>query len=302
MARNNRLAGLRAVCPVMHGHLSHSPSCHARTPVEPWRHAVTPFKGQRRVVWIRPVRSTRVLHRFKQHTWDNPCYWCSLTGSLAVHLGHHCRVQTSEGSGHADPVKANSKAIRMRCGFQTFRRPIHNKTSTPTTYYSKHPNIKIKKEEKRATMHNNVFQPLESQTTTAPEHLPPQTKFGVRLCFNRCLSAHRGHGVCLQGGLPMGDLHRGSLHPRGLPREVCIWGDWTDLPYPELEKQAVRILLECFLVQFVTLRCSVQEGPGPVFIFIPLDSRTSENKKVGNKDMIFMLMHWLQEWSLWRHA
>ena len=83
----------------------------------------------------------------------------------------------------------------------------------------------------------------------------PQTKFGVRSCFTR-----ECHSV-LGGGLPTGGggvLHRGGgvLHPGGSAYRrgsaytgVCPRGEggyWADPP--ELEKRAVRILLECFLV------------------------------------------------------
>ena len=58
---------------------------------------------------------------------------------------------------------------------------------------------------------------------------------------------HRSHdqnlggGVCIQGCLHLGGGGFAS-------REVCIQGELGRPPPPQLEKRAVRILLECFLV------------------------------------------------------
>ena len=94
----------------------------------------------------------------------------------------------------------------------------------------------------------------------------PQTKSGQgNVCTSVCHSVHRGGGsfpACITGH--MTSIHRGwllsmhhrphdqypgrgGLHPRrGLP--MGKW--WADTPLlPELEKRAVRILLECFLVK-----------------------------------------------------
>ena len=68
---------------------------------------------------------------------------------------------------------------------------------------------------------------------------------------------HRWHDqgwVCIQGILHRGDLYpggRGSASMGVLPTRwsPMVW--WTDPP-PELEKWAVCILLECFLVDYYT--------------------------------------------------
>ena len=106
-----------------------------------------------------------------------------------------------------------------------------------------------------------------------------------------CLQGGLPPGVCLQGGLPpggglprwvciQGALPRGSayrevcIQGRGLPRgfgqtpKVCIqrWGE-GGLPL-ELEKQAARILLECFLVEISECRFKVKPSQSVMIIIL----------------------------------
>ena len=87
--------------------------------------------------------------------------------------------------------------------------------------------------------------------------------------FPACITGHMTRGICIQGGLPRGggsaSASRGSASKgdwEGLPgsasRGVCIQGGWADPPSPEIlgilwnmvNRRAVCILLECFLVHF----------------------------------------------------
>ena len=73
---------------------------------------------------------------------------------------------------------------------------------------------------------------------------------GVCLCtdgvsFPACIT---GHMTSSQGGLPRG----GGFCLKG----VCLRGWVEQTPQPELEKWAVRILLECFLVPLLRLEDS----------------------------------------------
>ena len=82
--------------------------------------------------------------------------------------------------------------------------------------------------------------------------LPPANEVWGKVMFlhvSVILSPEGGglhpEGVCIQGRLPTGGFASvGSASREG----VYIWGEWADPPPPELEKRAVHILLECFLV------------------------------------------------------
>ena len=78
--------------------------------------------------------------------------------------------------------------------------------------------------------------------------------------FYTCLSVHRGGGLStggfyLRGSASRGGLHPGGLHPVDLPQGVLppgvlpAGGSGPEMQTPlELQKQAVCILLEYFLV------------------------------------------------------
>ena len=109
-----------------------------------------------------------------------------------------------------------------------------------------------------------------------------------RLCFHRCLCVHGGgvcfrgvciregfasRGVCIQRGLHPGGLHPravciggGHLHAGGLQLGASasggsasrgIWADYAPSPnriqQDTVNERAVRILLECILVIFVSI-------------------------------------------------
>ena len=99
-----------------------------------------------------------------------------------------------------------------------------------------------------------------------------------RLCFHRCLSVHRGGtwAGTPQAGTPPGRYTPGQVHPlgplgstppgqvplAGTPRQVHPWAGtfpWAGTPpghgacWDTVNKQVVRIPLECILVKSVAL-------------------------------------------------
>ena len=78
---------------------------------------------------------------------------------------------------------------------------------------------------------------------------------GEGFCFPACITGHMPsiRGVCLRGG--------GGLHPGG---SAYGGGGLGKPPPPELEKRAVGILLEYFLVSDICLHMGTEVGRGVV--------------------------------------
>ena len=111
-------------------------------------------------------------------------------------------------------------------------------------------------ERRTDTTENNTFPQLRWQAVRmiklSRSHYRPRTKFWGKAIFSQVFVCPQGEGLPTGGGLHQGGLPGGSPSSGGggpAYRGGLDPGRGSAHPPPELEKQTVRSLLECFLVQ-----------------------------------------------------